>query len=340
MGRPYALLRAGFPYTKTIGMRFVTDFPVDVAIGGDGVIYVLCRYKVDGDFLIRKLTYEDEDLGTIGKIGTGDGSCLWPVNIIVDREDNLYVSDEGCHQIAMFSKDGGVLGKWGNKGDGDGQINRPSGIAFELESNIYVVDTLNHRVQKFTKDGKFLMKWGSFGDGEGQFNMPWGITVDELGDVYVADWRNDRISKFTADGEFIFQLGNSGSGDGEFNRPTGVAVDQDGDIYVADCGNNRVQLFSAEGRYIQKFAGDATLSKLAREYMMTNAVPLRLREMVCLDPQKLFRTPRSVRLDQQGRMYVPEQGCYRIQVYQKEAIPLESNQIAPPLRSPRLLTTG
>ena len=334
------MLRAGFPYVKTLGMRFVTDFPVDVAIGGDGVVYVLCRYKVDGDFLIRKLTYDDEDLGTIGTLGTGDGSCLWPVTIIADQEDNLYISDEASHQIAIFSRDGAFLGKWGEEGDGDGQLNRPSGMAFDAEENVFVVDTLNHRVQKFTKDGKFLMTWGGFGSGEGQFNMPWGITVDELGDVYVADWRNDRIEKFTADGEFIFELGTSGNGDGEFNRPTGLAVDKDGDIYVADCGNNRVQLFSAEGRYVQKFVGDATLSMLAREYMMTNAVPLRLRETVCLEPQKLFRIPRSVRVDGQGRMFVPEQGCYRIQVYQKEAIPLEPHQVVPPLRSPTLQTTG
>ena len=338
MGRPYALLRAGFPYIKTLGTRSVTDYPADVAIGRDGVLYVLCRYNIDGDFLVRKLTYEEEDLGSIGTRGTGDGSCLWPVNIIANHEDTLYISDEASHQIAMFSKDGDFLGKWGQEGDGDGQLSRPSGLAFDADENVYVVDTLNHRVQQFTKDGEFLRKWGGFGSGEGQFNMPWGITVDELGDVYVADWRNDRIEKFSADGEFIFQLGSTGSGDGEFNRPTGVAVDKHGDIYVADCGNNRVQLFSAEGRYIQKFNGDATLSEMGRRYILANALPLRLREMVNLEPQKLFRSPKSVRLDGQGRMFVTEEESYRIQVYQKDAIPLEPHQIAPPLRSARLET--
>ena len=339
MGRPYALLRAGFPYVKTLGMRFVIDFPVDMAIGKDGVLYALCRYKVDGDFLVRKVTYEDEDLGTIGTLGTGDGRCLWPAGIVLDHEDNLYISDEAFHQIAMFSKDGEFLGKWGEEGDGDGQLNRPSGLAFDADENIYIVDTLNHRVQKFTRDGKFLIKWGASGSGEGQFNMPWGITIDELSDIYVADWRNDRIQKFTADGEFIFQLGASGGGDGEFKRPTSVAVDQDGDIYVADCGNNRVQLFSAEGRYVQKFTGDATLSQMGRRYMMANALPLRLREMVNLEPQKLFRSPKSVKLDDQGRLFVAEEECYRIQVYQKDVIRLEPHQIVPPLRSPRLATT-
>ena len=157
--------------------------------------------------------------------------------------------------------------------------------------------------------------------------------------MYVADWRNDRIQKFSADGDFIMSLGKSGSADGKLNRPTGVTVDSDGDIYVADCGNNRVQLFSAEGRYVEKFIGDATLSVMARDYMLTSALPNRLREMSDLEPQKRFRNPRSVRVDGQGRMYVPDFGSFRVQVYQKEAVPLEPHQISDPIRSPSLETT-
>ena len=334
MVRPYALLRAGFPYLKTIGMRRVTNQPVDVAIGGDGRIYVLLRAGV-----IRTLTLDDDDLGTIGGGGTDDGKFTWPVSLILDGEENFYVSDEALHRITKLSKDGECLDKWGEHGDGDGQLNRPSGIAFDAEENIYVSDALNHRVQKFTKDGRFLSNWGEYGTGEGQLDMPWGITVDELGDVYVVDWRNDRVQKFGADGEFIFALGESGNGDGEFNRPTGIEVDRDGDIYVADCGNDRVQLFSADGRYIEQFIGDASLSKSARQYLMSNPIPLRLREMAKLEPQKRLREPKSVRVDDEGRMCVPDFRSYRVQVYQKDAIPLEPSEIAPPLRSPRLQTT-
>ena len=138
--------------------------------------------------------------------------------------------------------------------------------------------------------------------------------------------------------KFIFELGGSGTGDGEFNRPTGVAVDGDGDIYVADCGNNRVQMFNEAGVYLQKFLGDATLSKIARSYMLTNAHPNRLRDMANLEPEKLLRSPRSVTLDDQGRLYVADYKSYRIQVYQKEVIPLDVHQMAPPLRSPTLQT--
>lgn len=337
MSRPCALLRAGFPFVKTLGMRRVTNFPLDLAIGRDDTLYVLCRSA--GAAQIARINWEDDNLGPIGGFGTDDGKFQLPAAVILDRDDNLFVSDEGLNRITVLSKTGEFLDKWGEPGETDGQLNRPSGIAFDPEGHLYVVDTMNHRVQKFTRDGKFLQTWGRYGSGDGELNLPWGIAVDDSGDVYVADWRNDRVQKFTADGQFLCTLGRSGSGDGEFNRPTGVAVDPDGDIYVADCGNNRVQLFSSEGRYVEQFIGDATLSKSGREYMLTNARPNRLREMANLEPQKRLRSPKSVKVDAQGRMFVPDYWSYRVQVYQKEVIHLAADQIVPPLRSPSLETT-
>ena len=323
--------------------------PVDVAIGRDGTLYVLCSTGGVGELI--KVSWDDENLGTLFQgmhasivprnLEAGeynDDSPQRPVQVIMDGDENLFVSDEASHRITMLTTEGEILGYLGEYGDGDGQLDHPAGIAFDAEENLYVVDAQNHRVQKLTRDGEFLMKWGVFGDGPGEFNMPWGIAVDELGDVYVADWRNDRVQKFTADGESIFAFGKSGSGNGVFNRPTGVAVDSDGDIYVADWLNNRVQLFSAEGRYVEKFIGDATLSRSAREFMLAQARPNRLREMTDLEPQKRLRRPKSVRVDGQGRMYIPDNGNSRVQVYQKEAIPLEPHQIAPPIKSSTLST--
>jgi DNA-binding beta-propeller fold protein YncE len=336
MARPFGLLRAGFPYVKTIGMRRVTNFPLDVAIGKDGTLYVLCRSA--GGAQIARVSYDDDDLGPISGYGTDDGKFQLPAAIILDRDENLVVSDEGLHRITILNTQGEFLAKWGEPGEGPGQLNRPSGIAFDRAGNLYISDTLNHRIQKFTRDGTPLVAWGRQGHGVGELDMPWGIAVDEVGDVYVADWRNDRVQKFTADGQFVLAIGRTGGGDGELSRPSGVAVDPDGDIYVADCGNDRVQLFNAEGRYVEKFIGDATLSKSGRNYMLTNARPNRLRETANLELQKRFRSPKSVRVDGQGRMYVADYGSYRVQIYQKEAIHLEPDQIIPPVRSPSLMT--
>ena len=332
MSRPYALLRSGFPFQMTLGMRRVTTNPVGIALGSEDRVYVLCRGGLCHG--IRIINFDDDNLGT-----WGGGELKWPVALLMDHEERLYVSDEAAHKILTFSKDGELLGSWGEQGSADGQFSRPSGMAFDADENIYVSDTLNHRIQKFTPDGEFLFSWGTHGDGDGEFNMPWGLAVDEVGAVYVADWRNDRIQKFTADGEFILKFGATGSEEGQFNRPSGVAVDKDGDIYVADWGNNRVQLFNPEALYVEKFLGDANLSRSARTYVLANPVTLRLRETSRLEIQRRLRGPISVTVDDAGRMYVADFGSHRIQVYQKEAYPLEEHQLTPVPRNPILQTT-
>ena len=150
MDIPYALLRAGFPYVKTVGMRRLTvNFPMDLAIGKEGTLYILCRNEEGA--MVRKLTLEDEDQGSFGSLGTDDGQFRWPVSIIVDREENLFVSDEACHRISKFSKDGEFLGKWGEHGAKEGQLNAPSGIAFDEDE---------------------LRVWAS-DEGQRQWHRPW-----------------------------------------------------------------------------------------------------------------------------------------------------------------------
>ena len=334
MARPYGLLRAGFPFYQTLGMRRLTNFPIDLAFGKEDRLYILCRSE--GTALIRKYSTEDRDLGDFGSYGSEPGQMTWPVTILADDEENLYLSDEALHRITIIDSEGELVDSWGEEGAGAGQLRRPTGMDFDAEGNLYVVDSLNHRLQRFTRAGKLLDQWGGYGCGEGEFNMPWGIAVDELGDVYVADWRNDRVQKFSADGAFLMAFGTPGCGDGEFNRPSGVDVDLHGDIYVVDRGNNRVQLFNAEGRYVQQFVGDATLSTVAISYMMTNAFPNRLRDMAKLEAQKLLRWPQSVVVSDDGLMYVPDTGSYRVQVYRKQAVELDQSQLAPPLRAPSL----
>ena len=333
--QPYALLRAGFPYFTTLGMRRVTTYPMDLAIGDEGRLFVLCRDDGQGG-TIRRTNWDDEDLGTIGSGGKGEGQFMWPVAIIRDRHGNLYVSDEGLHRVSAFAPDGKFLAHWGTHGSAPGELNRPSGIAFDADENVYVADTLNHRVQKFTKEGRFLLAFGIQGSAPGELDMPWGVAVDPWGEVYIGDWRNDRVQKFGADGRFLMAFGRTGDGPGEFNGPAGMAVDADGDVYVADRGNNRVQLFDHTGRYVQEFTGDATLSKSGRTYILANPKVLRGREMTCLEPQKVLRAPAAVKLDGEGHLYVPDFGSHRIQVYKKEAYPLGPGEIWPEQKSPFL----
>ena len=184
------------------------------------------------------------------------------------------------------------------------------------------------------------MAWGEGGAGEGEFDRPWGSAVDELSDVYVADWGNDRVQKFSSDGEYLMSFGPSGNGHdaGVLRRPSGVDVDSDGDVYVADWGNNRVVQFDANGRYVDRFIGDATLSKVGMRYIRGNLKILRQREMTALEPTKRLRKAPSVKVDDNGTMYIVDHGGHRLQIYQKEAYPLEPHEISEDPRSPSLDT--
>lgn len=337
MARAYALLRAGFPYLKTLGMRRVTSNPVDLALGQEGRIYVLSRSELATE--IRRLSWDDENLGTIGGPGADDGKFRWPVCLVVDEDENLYVSDEALNRVSIFNKEGEFIKKWGEAGSGDGQFNRPAGMAFDPDGNLCVVDSMNHRIQRYTSDGKFLDGWGTQGSNPGQLSLPMGLAVDSDGDIYVADWGNHRVQKFSPNGALNLTIGSEGSDRGEFNRPTGVTVDLHGDIYVADWGNNRVQLFNPDGQYVEQFIGDATLSTMARTYVRANPRPLRLREMACLEPQKRFHGPVSVKVDTDCHLYVADCGPHRIQIYKKDVDVLTPNDIIARPSAPSLATT-
>ena len=97
-------------------------------------------------------------------------------------------------------------------------------------------------------------------------------------------------------------------------------------------------LFNRAGRYVERFFGDATVSKSGLKYLLENSLPLRLRDMAILEEQKRFMAPASVRVID-DRMYVADYSYNRIQIYRKEAYPLTADQILPHPGKPTLATT-
>jgi DNA-binding beta-propeller fold protein YncE len=336
-------LHVAYRYSHTIGFyaQIGRGFnnPVDVALGRNGVLYVLNRAGADTDVRmpykrVTICTVHEDYKGDFSSGGTADGQIMWPVAIALDQEENIYISDEALQRISIFNQQGQFLGKWGMPGGGTGEFDRPAGIAFDQEGHLLVVDSRNNRVQKYTRDGQFLGGWGHGGHGPGELHMPWGIALDQAGDVYIADWRNDRIQKFDAQGKYLASWGTAGQRDGEFRRPSGVAVDREGYIYVADWGNERVQVLGPDGSWQTTLRGEAGLSKWAESYFVANQDELEERQRANLEPplelspqderreesasiEKLFWGPVSVKVDDEGRLYVVESCRHRIQVYCK-----------------------
>lgn len=339
-------LRVGFPYEMTLGMRRLTNAPLQVFHPTESNIKILCRHE--SSTFIRQLSLLDEDMGSmsliggeVGQIGGGKkipADFIWPSSIAGDSNGNIFISDEGNHTITHITSDGDVINRWGAYGDNESELNGPAGICLNSKDNVFITDALNSSVKVFSPNGEVVTKWGGQGESVGEFNMPWGITIDLDGNVFVADWGNHRIQKFTSDGKFLMEFGSFGNMPGQFNHPSGVCVDSDGDIFVTDWANHRVQLFDNKGRYVEEFRGDATLSKQARDYMMSNLVALRIRDETPIEPQKRLRWPTTTTIGLDGRLYICDYGSHRIQVYKKEIIPLDENEIGDSLRSPSLYT--
>ena len=339
-----------FTYESTAGraehVGAGVRYPVDFALTSDEVAYIVNRGREDRPdgtrLTIMKLGEEGEEyISTFGSHGEGKGQFIWPTGIALDKDTNVYVTDEWLNRITKYDRDGEYITHWGAQGSGDGDVDRPSGIAIGKDETLYVVDSRNNRVQKFGLDGKFLGKFGSAGSADGQFNLPWGMCLDSDDNIFVADWRNDRVQSFTSDGKWLASFGTPGTGGdcynarvkggityshvpvGQFNRPTGVCVDQDGDIYIADWLNNRVQVLTPDGRFITEFTGDGHLSKLGIAKLRSNPDMIRQRNSIRnFTPERVLWAPMAVRMGQNNRVIIADTTRHRFQIYRKNSEPV------------------
>ena len=125
----------------------------------------------------------------------------------VDRDDNVWITDNGNHQVMKFNREGELLltlGVRGESGEDDKHFFRPADITFGPDGSVYVADGYgNARVVKFSPEGEYITAWGKHGTGESEFNIVHSAAVDSKGTVYVSDRENNRIQIFDADGKFL-----------------------------------------------------------------------------------------------------------------------------------------
>jgi hypothetical protein len=168
----------------------------------------------------------------------GAGMFVSPHKLSVDKEGNLWLADNGGHQVFKLTQEGKVLltlGKKGVAGPGLDEFDAPTDVAIAPNVDIFVGDghtgggmaTGNARIMKFNKDGKFLKTWGKKGMGPGEFDVVHTLAFDSRGRLFVGDRQNNRIQVFDQNGKFIAQWF-------QFGRPSGMYIDKNDVIHVAD----------------------------------------------------------------------------------------------------------
>ncbi len=185
------------------------------------------------------------------------------------------------------------------------RINRPHGMSLATDGSLYFADRGNHQIRVLRTDGAVATIAGTgkpgFADGPAgvaQVDEPIAVAADRGGAVYVADRNNHRIRKIRADGIVTTLAGDGQAGfaDGSsrsarFNQPYGVALDAAGiTLYVADYLNHAIRKIDLLTGNVSTLAGNGTPGNADG-----------------LGGNARFNQPYSVRLDDQGRLWVPDQ---------------------------------
>jgi len=166
----------------------------------------------------------------------GAGLFIMPHGLSVDKDDNVWLTDVGRHQVFKFTHEGKLLltlGERGVPGADKGHFNLPTDVAVLPDGSFYVSDGYqNTRVMKFDASGRYEFEWGGKGVAPGKFNLPHGVVLDVQQRVIVCDRTNGRLQLFDLTGKFLMEWKGP-----DIGRPYGVTADRNGHVFVADGGN-------------------------------------------------------------------------------------------------------
>jgi peptidylamidoglycolate lyase len=197
----------------------------------------------------------------------GQDLFIMPHGLTVDKENNIWVTDVGLHQVFKFTHDGKLLLKLGKPKEAGGDsihFDKPTDVAIAKDGSFYVSDGYgNSRVVKFSAKGIYLFEWGISGTAQGEFDIPHSITLDGNDNVYVADRENNRIQVFNRDGKFIRQFYGNNFGSicaVAFDTPSSRLFAADdftylkvkhrgSDVFVFDSSGNIHTRFGRSGSY-------------------------------------------------------------------------------------------
>ena len=178
-------------------------------------------------------------LDMMGSMGKEAGQFVYPVTVVTDDSQHLYVCEYGDNdRVQKFTADGTFVLEFGGVGTEPGRFQRTAGMVWH-DGRIYVADAANHRVQVFTDSGQFIAVLEP-PDGSLDLKFPYDLALGPDEALYVAEYGAGRITKLSLDGQLLARYGQRGSGPGNLAAPWGLAVDRNLRLIIADTGNRRI----------------------------------------------------------------------------------------------------
>ena len=170
---------------------------------------------------------------SFGKFGKEKGKLGNPVDVTVDDEGRVVVTEWGNNRIQVMSDEGQSIFTFGDKGPE--KLCRPT-CCIPYKNMFLVSDGDNHCIKAFDQSGTFLYKFGKEGYQDGQFKTPYGLLVDSSNNLLVCDFDNNRVQQFSLDGHFI------GKSITRLSNPTAITKASDGRILVASNDEKKVYI--------------------------------------------------------------------------------------------------
>lgn len=144
---------------------------------------------------------------------------------------------------------------------------------------------------------KHVLSIGGEGTGEGQFKYVEDFAFAKDGSLLVTDASHAFVQAFDSkSGKFLGRFGGKGDDENNFEKPEGIAVDEDGNIFVADYSTGFIKKHDASFKLLQVFSGYGS---------------------------ELGQTIKAEFMDvRNGRLYVPDAGNHRVNVFSLSGSPL------------------
>ena len=159
--------------------------PTGIALSSSGEIYVSDGY---GNARVHKFAPDGNLLFSWGEPGTGPGQFMLPHDILVDKQERVWVCDRHNGRIQIFDAQGKFL-------DQRTDLSHPCNVFIDDEETVYVSEIKERpNVSIFTIDGELVARWGSRKEDKDNALFlsdggPHALVVDSRGDIYVGEIR-------------------------------------------------------------------------------------------------------------------------------------------------------
>ena len=277
----------GYGSNGTLATSAELSAPSGIILDGAGNIF----FADSGNNVIREIIAATGVIETVAGTGnpgyTGDSGAATqatlnnPQGIVMDANNNLYISDTGNNVIREVSATGGIITTIAGTGvpsfGGDGgpaslaYLNQPWAVTLGPDGSLYIADFANNRIRKINPAGTITTVVGT---GEANYSgdlgqalsatlqLPSSVVTDAAGNLFIADSGNNRVRKVNVTTQIITTVAGNGSpisccdgtnadsGTPTMDRVYGLALDASGNLYIADrLGLLVREVYGAVGRF-------------------------------------------------------------------------------------------